>query len=195
MKQYLILSFVFSMVLIGCNNPEADYEKWSQKELAKGIQRDSLFLGYHFGMTRQEFYDHSWSLNKQKKVMQGEGNKSILYEVEELDHKAKMNFYPHFYEDKIYQMPVKYSYKAWAPWNRELWSDSLLVDLLELYEEKYNTEFNKMNQPDLDRSAYVSIQGNRSITMVTEDDQYVIVTFTDLNTRKKIKESGEYAEN
>lgn len=192
MKQLLFLILIFSLALTGCNQ-KAEYEEWAEKELEKEARKDSLFLGYHFGMTRQEFYAHSWSLNKQKKVRQGVGNKSVLYEVEELDHKAKMNFYPKFYEEKIYLMPVRYSYNAWAPWNKNLWSDSLLVDLLDLYEEKYDTDFTKIDHPDYDRTAYVSIQGNRSISMFKQDDQNVVVTFTDLNVREKIKESGEYA--
>lgn len=194
MKQYLFLMLIFSLALTGCNQ-KLEYEEWAEQELTKEAQQDSLFLGYYLGMTKQEFYDHSWSLNKQKKVIQGDGNKSVMYEVDELNHKAKMNFYPKFYEDKIHIMPVRYSYNGWAPWNKDLWSDSLLVDLLDLYEEKYNTDFKEIDHPDFDRSAYVSIQGNRSISMFKQDDQHVLVTFTDLNVRNQIKENEEYAEN
>lgn len=190
MKQFLFLMLFFFISLIGCNQ-NVEYEEWANKELKKETKQDSLFLGYHFGMTRQEFYDHSWSLNKQKKVIQGDGNKSVRYEVEELDHRAQMNFYPKFYEEKIYLMPVRYSYNGWAPWNKDLWSDTLLVDLLDLYEEKYSTDFTKVDHPDFDKTAYVSIQGNRSISMFKQDDQHVLVTFTDLNVREKLKESGE----
>lgn len=194
MKQYLFLLLILSFTVISCNQ-KVEYEEWAKNELTKEVQRDSLFLGYHFGMTRQEFYDHSWSLNKQKKVIQGEGNRSVMYQTDELDHRAKMNFYPKFHEEKIYIMPVQYSYNAWAPWNKDLWSDTLLVNLLDLYEEKYDADFKQINHPDLGRPAYTSIQGNRSITMLKKDDQHVIVTFTDLNVREKIKESGEYAGN
>lgn len=195
MKECLILLLTISMALISCNSQDT-YEEWVKKELNKGIQRDSLFLGYRFGMTKQEFYDHSWSLNKEKKVMQGAGNQTVRYEVDELDHKAEMNFYPKFHNNRIYIMPAKYSYSAWAPWNKELWADSLLTDLVGLYEEKYDTGFRKIDHPDLKRPAHVSIQGNRSITIFKKDDtQHVVVTFTDLEVRKQIRDSVQHAEN
>ncbi len=84
--------------------------------MAKDVRNDSLFLGYHFGMTREDFFEHSWKLNKQKVVLNGTGAE-ILQTENALKSEAQKIFYPKFKDEKIVRMPVKYSYDGWAPWN------------------------------------------------------------------------------
>lgn len=54
-----------------------------------------------------------------------------------------MNFYPNFHDDQIFAMPVFFNYKAWAPWNKELQSDILILEVKALMEKWYGKGFKK----------------------------------------------------
>lgn len=167
----LILLFLFS-----CEK-KSEYQIRLEKELSKDIRVDSLFLGYYLGMEREDFFAHSWNLNSQEIVT---GQQTIQYEIPDLKSSASMEFYPQFKEDKIYQMPVEVHYNGWAPWNKDLFSDSLLVDMKEYYQEKYNADFFESVHPETQKKAFIDIQGNRRISMFKHDDRIAIIEFLDL---------------
>src|SRR3954468_23057067 len=75
--------FLALVVLTGCSK-KSEYQEMEARELAKGIRRDSLFLGLKFGMTAKEFFAHCWQLNKQGLVMEGASNTTVLYKTHEL---------------------------------------------------------------------------------------------------------------
>ncbi len=183
-------------LLIGCllllltSACHSEYHQRVEAELAKGVREDSLFLGITFGMSSKEFYAHCWELNKRGLIREGTQNTSVMYEETNLKHPAVMNFYPDFYEEKIYEMPVTYSYKAWAPWNKELFADSLQQDLLTLYKQRYGDNFIAVEHPTQE-FAYVRVDGNRRISIFKEDDTKVKVVFTDLLAERKMKESSQ----
>jgi hypothetical protein len=102
---------------------------------------NELFLGYSFGMAKQDFFTHSWELNKQQQIQNGAGAE-ILREETALKAPAKAGFYPTFSEDgKIVSMPMTYSYDGWAPWNQHLSSDSLTFDLQVMLSDSLNITF------------------------------------------------------
>jgi len=193
----LMIVVAFFLILnTGCQKGQEyrQYDKYQDlvsNELAKGVRHDSLFLGYKFGMTKKEFYAYSWKLNKKEVVHQGVRNLSVRYDFNDLGHKAKMNFYPTFYNDKIYQMPVVVSYRAWAPWNDNLSADSLQVDLMHLFEKWYGKGFIKLKDKKKGL-IYVKVDGNRAISIFkanTSGD--VNVLFTDLRVQQE-KEKKEH---
>lgn len=142
---------------------------------------DSIFLGLHFGMKRQEFFDKCMELNKSHQTTQGTQNTSVLYiDRENFKLPVDMNFYPNFFEERIYAMPVYFNYKAWAPWNRELQSDYLLKEVKVLLEKWYGKGFQekKLNSGKM---AYYKVDGPRIITLKMRDEQYVDVLIE--NTR------------
>ncbi len=149
------------------------------RELAKGIRVDSLFMGIRLGMTQKEFFAYCWEMNKQGIFTDGPGNMSVEYEIKELKYLAFMHFYPDFYENKIYKMPVKFSYKGWAPWNKQLFADSLQLDVLRLYKKWYGDGFIKITNPDKG-DLYVKVDGNRRIIISRYDDLHVMVMYADL---------------
>lgn len=178
------IGFIF---LLGCNH-KTDYRQMVKQELARNVRNDTLFMGYYFGMPRQEFYDHSWKMNSQKKIVQGQGNLTIRYDgVKGLGHKAHLNYYPLFYNEKIYKMQTAYSYDGWAPWNRNLWSDSLEVRVLDKLRKKYSKRFIKMKHPELDVPAYIMVDGNKRIAVYRKGDEKVVVNYLDLTVSRKIK--------
>ncbi len=178
----IVIAGVF--LILGCT-PGARYERMLKKELASGIREDSLFMGIRLGMTDREFYTHCWELNRQGLVRQGSANTTVMYNViEELDHPATMDFYPEFREGKIVEMPVRFCYNGWAPWNKTLSSDSLQLDVLEWYRDIYGGGFIEVEHP-LHGRAYTKVDGNRRITIFRENDTYVWAVFTDLLAKKE----------
>lgn len=184
--KYCIWFCIILIVTTNCGR-KSDYHEMVDKELAKGIREDSLFLGIQLGMTQKEFFSHCWELNQQKLIHESSGNFTVEYKMEELNHPARMNFYPAFHDDKIYQMPVTISYDAWAPWNKHLFGDSLQLDVLKFFEKKYGEGFIKIEHPEKG-AAYVKVDGNRRISIFKENDMSVKVLYTDLLVEKEIKD-------
>ena len=181
----LLLPGLVALALLGSSCTE---QRSKEKD---GVNNpDYLFLDIFFGMGRKEFFDYCWDMNKQQKLVHGTGNTSVQYRLEkELPQPVIMQFYPSFYEDKIYEMPVTFSYEGWAPWNKEFWSDKLLEDMVPVFEKWYGKGFKVLNHP-VQGKVYAKIDKHRRINLFIRDDQYVQAVFTDLKTEKK-KEKAE----
>lgn len=185
-KGYIFLALSLIVIAsIGCNQ-KSQYERKVEAELKKDVRNDSLFLGYYLGMARDEFYNYSWELNKKRIIKEGTGNQSVEYKIkEELPYKATMNFYPEFRDKKVSKMRVKFSYDAWAPWNKNLSADSLIIDVKELMKEWYGNGFFKVNSPVFGPT-FVKIDGNREMAIYkTNDNVFVNVIFSDLTAEGK----------
>lgn len=178
---YPLILMVIIFALISCEN-KTEYEQLVERERNKEVRHDSLFLGYEFGMESDDFFDHSWDLNQQKIVTGGD---QIEYEMKELSSPARMIFYPDFHDERIYRMPVEISFKSWAPWNRELYSDSLVTELLDLYRNTYGPGFIKTTHPEIKKEAWIKVDGNRRISIYRQDDMKVRVEFLDLSVKRE----------
>ncbi len=177
--------FVLLFVLLTAScSPRARYERKLKHELQSGVRHDSLFLGLYLGMHSKDFFIHSWEYNKKGLIKQGPNNRTVEYKIKkELKHPATMLYYPEFYDDKIYEMPVSFSYDGWAPWNKELSSEKLEKDVLRWYRKIYGGGFIKVVHPK-HGTAWVKIDGNRRITIFKEDDLHVWAIFTDMTAKK-----------
>lgn len=173
------------LLVLSCEK-QSKYEQLVQNELSKGVRYDSLFLGYAFGMEVEDFFEHSWQLNKKGVVFNGGAN-TIEHYSDELKSDVTMSFYPRFYNNKIYKMPVGYRYDAWAPWNKQYWADSLQKDLLDLYESKYGQGFIELRDSTAVGKKYVKIDGNREIVIRVDNPFSASVIFTDLLAEQKIR--------
>jgi hypothetical protein len=152
---------------------------------------DSLFLGISLGMERQAFYDHCWELNRQEVFTQGPKNQEVQYMLRtELPNPVVMQFYPSFYKDRIFEMPVLFTYEAWAPWNREFSSDTLFIDMLEVFKKWYGDDF-KVKENTTQGRMYYKFDGTRRINLFIRDDQYVQAVFTDMLMVRELRESNE----
>ena len=152
---------------------------------------DSLFLGFSFGMERREFYDYCWEMNKQKKFMHGTGTTSVQYILEnETPKPVIMRFFPSFHDERIYEMPVTFTYEAWAPWNKQYWSDVLLEQMYEVFKKWYGDDFQLIEHPTQGK-VYAKIDGHRRINLFIRDDQFVQAVFTDMRVEKKLKEKQQ----
>jgi hypothetical protein len=182
MLKYLTPAFlIVSILLSSCNKPKP--------ATGKG-EYDSLFLGMYFGMEKKAFYDYCWQMNKKKKFIHGPTNQNVEYRLEnepELDHPVYMRFYPFFYKDRIYQMPVTFTYEAWAPWNRPYHADSLIKKIVPMLKRWYGGEFESKVSPKLGR-VYARVEGNRRITVFVKDEQFVQVVLTDIPAETLLKQ-------
>lgn len=154
---------------------------------------DSLFLGLYLEMEKQDFFERCWDLNKQRVATHGPGNESVEYELkDDSSNTILMRFYPTFIEDKIFEMPVVFSYAAWAPWNKQFSSDSLLNTMVPIFESWYG-QLKLLNHKTMGK-VYYRIDGKRRINLFVKDEQFVQAVFTDLRVEKKLKEKTKQNE-
>ena len=101
-----------------------------------------------------------------------------------------MNFYPDFYNNKVYHMRVTFEYNAWAPWNKAQYSDTLLPDVLRLYKRWYpmSNDFIKISDK-LKGTIYVKIDGNRRIIIGRYNDMQIHADYTDLLVEQQLNKS------
>lgn len=176
------IAVVFAwLMLVSC---KSDYEKLVDKELGSGVINDSLFLGFSFGQSRKEFFDHGWKQNKKGLIRQGPENKNIehILVADSAHSPIQMLFYPDFNkEGKINRMDVRFRYSGWAPWNRKYFSDSLLIAVQDTIMSWYGgNEFMLMTYEEEPREIWVKVDGNRRISMRIKDEREVSMVIKDL---------------
>ena len=182
-----VTSLVFTIFLISC---QSEYEQLEQKELNSGKQVNELFLGLELGMDRKAFFETCWELNKQGKLSNGPTELSVEYRAEmPSGNPARMRFYPKFEQDKIYLMPVEFTYEGWAPWNEELTAEKLREDVLQLLEGWYGQGFIEVSNEDKSQIVFVRMDGNRRIRIFKKHISTVRVEISDLPIEKKLKEN------
>jgi hypothetical protein len=177
-----------SLLLFSC---QSEYEKLEKRELASGKQVNELFLGLKLGMDQKTFFETCWELNKQGKLTNGPSELSVEYRTELASgNSAKMRFYPKFEQDKIYMMPIEFTYEAWAPWNEDLSAEKLREDVVKLFEEWYGPGFIEVTNEDKSQIVFVKMDGNRRIRIFKKHISTVRAEISDLPTEKKLKENS-----
>jgi hypothetical protein len=185
--------FIILFMLIACS-VDSDMDKYNKlvKEEMGHKRVDSIFFGIHFGMTKRVFFTHCWEMNKKGIFTDGNdglGNMYVLYKLgKELKYPAALNFYPDFNDSSICKMRVTIQYDGWAPWNKHLYADSLLPDVLTLYKKWYSDGNSFIQINDKKKGTiYVKVDGNRRITIGKYNDMLVKVDYTDMLVEKKIQ--------
>ena len=183
------INFYLFLLLLSTSCTVGSYSSLVESELNSGEIYDSLFLGVKFGMTSSEFYSHCWDLIKKKLVSQGPSNNSVKYMIptESIGQNIEMLFYPVFNKDTVYEVNSTYSYTAWAPWNEGTGSDFLIDEVKSILEGWYNSDFISIENPKNDDVLFVTVNGNRRITLTEISDREVRARFTDLSIEKKLK--------
>lgn len=189
-RNVLIIVIIAGLVLTMSRcNKTSQYKQMVQNGLASNLRNDTIFLGLYLGMSSKDFYNACWEMNKQGLVRQGTGNITVLHELQdELKATVDVNFYPTFFEDKIYEMPVTFQYKAWAPWNRQFSADTLHIELRDIFEQWYGKGFLNVIHPEKGK-AFIKVDGNRRIILYKSihDDGIVWALYTDLSVDEQAK--------
>ena len=183
-----ITLYLFSVVLLS-SCKKTDYTRLVEQELKKGRQ-DSLFLGLHFGMKRQVFFDQCMELNRQHLTINGMKGLSVLYKIQDPEGTIYMHFYPEFWEDRIYEMRVVFTYENWSLSNPNTQPDSLQNTVKRMYDQWYGPGFLAVKKDMGDHQgdlAYVKVNGNRRIVVFKEGEMDVRAVFTDLIKENEIK--------
>ncbi len=169
-----------------CQSP---YEKMEKRELSSGKVVNDLFLGLSLGMDRKDFFETCWALNKKGILNNGPTELSVEYSTKlPSGNPVKMRFYPKFEQEKIYLMPVEFTYEGWAPWNEELSAEKLREDVVKQFEEWYGPGFIEVTNEDKSQIVFVKIDGNRRIRVFKKHLSIVRAEISDLPTEKKLKE-------
>jgi hypothetical protein len=190
MTRHWFLKFVNSLILLlfllSC---QSEYERMEKKELASGKQVNELFLGLKLGMDRKSFFETCWDLNKQGKLSNGPSALSVEYKTHlPSGNPAIMRFYPQFEQEKIYLMPIEFTYEGWAPWNEDLSVENLRTDVIKLFEEWYGPGFIEVSNEDKSQIVFVKMDGNRRTRIFKKHISSVRVEISDLPVEKKLKE-------
>lgn len=160
------------------------------KELSSGKVENEIFLGLELGMTKKAFYEACWDLNKKGVLSNGPSELSVEYDAKmPSGNTAKMRFYPKFEDEKIYMMPVEFTYEGWAPWNEELAVEKLREDVVKLFEEWYGHGFIEVTNEDKSQIVFVKVDGNRRIRIFKKQLSMIRAEIVDLKI-KKLKEEN-----
>ncbi|MBI3220592.1 MAG: hypothetical protein HYZ44_13845 [Bacteroidetes bacterium] len=177
------ISLLLACVVLSC--VQSDYTRLVQSELAKGIRNDSILLGIKFGDTRQDFFGRCFDLNKQRLVTQGPSGFKVQYLFNDSlinvkPNKIRLLFSPFFdTNEKIAEMDLEFSYLGWAPWNKQLQSDSLKINIMKLLMAWYKG--NEFIEAQVEgESIPVKLDGNRRILVHIKDAQSVTVRVQDI---------------
>jgi hypothetical protein len=171
-----IIAIVIILILAGVGSWWL-MQKNNSHPFAKGYDPalDTIFFNITFGMPKQAFLDTCWKLNKTEDFEEGGNALSIQHLIKKgYSLPVYMNFFPDFTERGLYKIPIVYHYESWAPWNRQLFSDSLIIRIAENFEKDYHIKLTKKKTED-GRPAYYNYSGLRKILLTTQDDQYVKV--------------------
>ena len=175
---------LLTCILVSCT-PKTEYQKMRKEQLSSGERQDSIFLGVYFGMPSQDFYTQSWELNKKGLIREGMSNTTVYYDLEGLPYPAALEYYPVFKDEKVQAVTGHVYYKAWAPWNRDMWADTLIEDIRNFFEGWYGKGFIPVISPGRGK-AFAKIDGNRQILLYYTKDERVDFVFTDLTNDEGI---------
>ena len=187
MKKFIGINCLL-FLLFSCVE-QSQYTRTVNAELAKGVRYDSLFLGIHFGISQDSFYNLCFELNEQGTIKEGPHNMTAEYKIPGLEEDIRMNFYPDYHNDKIFRMPVDFHYPKWAPWNKGYFSDKLLPEVIKILEDWYGEGFFEVKSED-GIQLFVKVDGNRRISVRIKDEKLVRATFTDLIAEDEIQEEA-----
>ena len=179
-----LISLCLILVLILNNCDQSEYKKLVRNELKKNVKNDSLFLNLKFGERNEDYLDKIWELNKKGIISQADGEYGTLrYDLKLNKSKnnigdINMDFFPRFNNKKrLDKLTIKFSHEAWAPWNKELFSNKLIVKVMDTiikwykgndFLEAYNDINNKKS------SIFYKVDGNRQFKVYFVEDHEVI---------------------
>jgi hypothetical protein len=132
----------------------------------------------------KSFLGTCWEHNKNGILTNGAHYLQIQYQPEVISGKeVLMHFYPQFEDNRLYFMPMEFSYPSWFPGNEEFTNDKLLEDVLALMIDWYGDDFFEVSNKEQTVKAFVNINGNRLIRIFKKNMISVRVEMLDLRVK------------
>lgn len=184
------ISLCFVIILsVACN--QSQYDTVVKRELATGKEYNDLMFDMQIGLSKKEFYGRCWQLNKEKLVAQGPSNQYVRHVLDSVSpiynpsSRIEMLFFGLFDEEDLMRgMRFRFSYTAWAPWNKALQPEKLQEEVKEMMKTLYpGNEFFNLDTKINDQPIAVKIDGNRLITVYVFDNRFVQAYIEDLNAK------------
>ena len=177
---------VFGIVVFGCKS-QSEYTKVLKRELENKNEFNDLIFDMKIGQSRQDYFDICYKLNKKKLIVSGERSLNpelVLKPKNDLvkGSNIKMSFNGIFNEKKIMKgMEMRFYFTGWSSWNKDLSSNSLLVQLKDTLREWFpGNDFFKVNFEN-NLSTEVKIDGNRRILAYLVNSKDVAVRIEDMS--------------
>ena len=179
----VLIVFLALGLVMACKT-KSEYDLVKEKELASGKVVEDLFLDIKFGMGREDFFALCGKHNQNRVLINGDHYLQVQYIPRMPSGKSvEMNFFPDFEEDKLFFMPMEFSYNDWFPGNEEFSNDKLITDVVDLLESWYGEGFFEVANKDKSISAMVKIDGNRLIRVFKKNINTVRVEILDLRVK------------
>lgn len=166
MKSLLAILFI-AFVVISCSEDkriktDEQFDVKVRSEIESGVRHDTIFLGYWFGMTKEQFMSKTKNMLENKKLYR---NKDGVIEYEmtldgNLIKKGKALFEPKYYQNRLYELTV-----GVQELNSNRGESAVQLELFMMLMTKYGA-------PDYSPEGYITgstnyfwISGNRQIKL------------------------------
>jgi len=186
MKEKLIVISIILTFLASCNQTsknnyaeKANYRTLVETELNSGVKKDTIILGYRFGMTAKELKTHTNRLIKNKTVRQVDG---LIFDLKLGEKNIPFSYQTKTYNDKLNFM-------------RATTRNASAIELNNYLNDKYgNYQFVDNSDHDiLKMTSYHWISGNREITSTQISGAYseTVLIFDDQSNQEPIDVSSQ----
>lgn len=186
---FVVVTFLFCRC---SDSPEAQYKSLEKKEVQSGVRYDSIFKGLYFRMKHQDFRDYCYQKNTVEHDFKMGGSNTSWLESKlknELNYPAAINFYPVFDNGVITEMNALIYYDNAVFKDGTFDKDSLLLDVVAMMERWYGKPFLKIKSPVAYKDdIYVSVHGNRRVTVYPAQTPEVKVWIVDLYAKKETRD-------
>ena len=173
MKKTLLILFLIG-TLISCQNFQKETQqqlmyKHIELELASGVRNDTIFLGFWFGMTENEFLSHLKKLKRENKLnLNALNNYEYEFDFGEnsIPSKGRATFGVDYFNNKLFKFTIFVT-------SDDLISNAELIQLklVNIYGSKYGHSYYKQKSILDDSDTYIWIDGNRKITLLVGIDE------------------------
>ncbi len=183
----LILIFIGLLFYWSCNTSE--YHKLVKRELNKDVKFDSLIFNIKLGERKEDYFDKIWELNKKGIVFPAIGEYGTLrYMLKDKNSEIAMDFFPGFNKkNRLNKLKFMFSHPGWATWNIELYSNKLILKVLDSIKKWYpGNDFIVIKGDKIKKDVsdiYVKVDGNRQFKAYFMDNMKVIVDVENLNDK------------
>jgi len=166
------------------------YQMLVLAEMKTDIKRNSIFLHLKLGMGEKEFYDYCWKMNAKKLFSNSHDNSAVVYYLnKDLKSPAIFKFSPEFSQGKLFKMKICAYYTAFAPWNQQLFADSLQLDLVGLFKTWYGPKNYLRIKSVTGGLSLIRVDGNRQIKIQKLSEKDVSIEYTDLFIEKLLHDN------